>query len=233
MTVTLSLRAGRLAATVSSPSPSSSTAPGRSGGAGPRLAALVAAALLAAPASAALVIDSGDPFDPDDDLILDVVQTVGAGINASYLIVDFGATGGDAWAWEWRWNPGDDARGATMLQAIAEATELAAQLGGEDGAGFGLFVENLSIPAEGEAGDPDLFWSYWVAEAEDVDPGIAWTQSGVGISFRDLSDGSIDGYYNGFDGDQPAVPTVLIPGPGGLALLGVAGLAGARGRRRV
>ncbi len=196
----------------------------------PGLAALVAAGL-AAPASAGIVIDSGDPFDPDDDLILDVQQTVGAGINASYLIVDFGATGGDTYAWEWRWNPGDDARGATMVQAIAEATELAAQLGGEDGSGFGLFVENFSIPAEDEAGDPGLFWSYWLAEAEDVDPGIAWTEAGVGMSFRDLADGSIDGWYNGFDGDQPAVPTVLVPGPGGLAVLALAGLAGGRRRR--
>jgi MYXO-CTERM domain-containing protein len=194
-------------------------------------APLLAALAVAASAHADLVIDSGDPFNPDDDLVLDIQGVVGEGIFSSYMVVDFGATGGDSYAWEWRWNPGDDARGATMLLAILESTDLDGILGGEDGQGFGIFVENFTLPGAGEAGDPSAFWSYWTAEAEDVDPGIAWSEPQVGASFRELSNGSIDGWYNGFDGTQPAVPVTLVPGPAALGLMIVAGLGAGRRRR--
>jgi hypothetical protein len=184
------------------------------------------------PAMADLVIDSGDPMDPSDDLVLEIRGVAGQGMHRSYLIVDFGATGGGAYAWEWRWNPGDDARGATMLLAIRDQTELEAQLGGEDGQGFGIFVENFALPAAGELGDPGAFWSYWTAEVDDVDPGIAWNESQVGASFRTLANGSIDGWYNGFDGTTPAVPVVQVPGPAAAWLLAIAGACGSRCRRR-
>lgn len=225
MTVSSMLRTTRLAAASCSPSWSRNRSAAAAG-------SLLLAAAMAAPAGASIVIDSGDPFDPGDDLLLDVRDVVGDGMFRSFLVVDFGATGGDSYAYEWRWDPGQDARGATMLLAILEHTDLAGQLGGEDGQGFGIFVENFTLPGEGEAGDPGAFWSYWLAEEEDVDPGVAWTSATEGASFRELSNGSIDGWYNGFDGSVPAVPVVPVPAPGVLGLMVMAGMTRGGRRRR-
>lgn len=192
--------------------------------------ALVAVLAPAAAANASIVIDSGDPLNPDDDLLLDLTASVGTGLFSSYLVVDFAATGGDTYAFEWRWNPGDDARGFTMISAIVEGTDLAADIGGEDGVGFGIWINNFVLPTEDEIGDPANFWAYWNADAEDIDPGVDWSFAEVGASGRILDNGSIDGWYNGFDGSMPSVP--VIPAPSALAALAGFGLLGGSASRR-
>ena len=93
---------------------------------------------------------------------------------------------------------------------------------------FGAFTINFEY--EGDVGDPDNFWAYWTAEPADIDPGVDWNFSNVGVSLRPLVDGSLDGWINTFEpGAEPCVPTV--PGPGGLALL-TAPLLLRRRRRR-
>jgi len=185
--------------------------------------ALLAAVALAAPAGAGLVTG------PAGDTSIDVDYTVGTGMFTSYLVVDFGFTGGDTHGFAYRWNPGDDARGYTMLLAVSEAMDgLEWEFDGEDGVGFGVLTVNFEYPAEGEIGDPDNFWAYWLGDAAEPDFGFEFAS--VGPSDRELFDGSVDGWYNAFDGTVPSVP--LVPAPASLAALVLGGLGALTGRRR-
>jgi hypothetical protein len=152
-------------------------------------------------------------IDVENDLRLDVEYFVGSGDNVSYLIVDFGFTGGDSYAFGYLWNDGDDARGFTMLEAVAsEMNGLMLDFIGMDGVGFGVLIDNFEYPPFAEVGDPANFWAYYNAEAADVGGGtIDWAFASAGASARSLQDGSIDGWYNGFDGTLPEVPAIPAP----------------------
>ncbi|BBO86538.1 hypothetical protein DSCO28_71040 [Desulfosarcina ovata subsp. sediminis] len=114
-----------------------------------------------------------------------------------------------------------------------------------DNDGFG-YVEGENPGEDGEPEDPDDhyvdgwytgYWSYWVSD-DDSD----WSYSGWGISARELSDGSWDGWsFSGTagygDGSAPITPVAAqaaVPLPGALWLLGsgLLGLAGIHRRRR-
>ena len=112
-------------------------------------------------------------LDPRTGLELDISYEVGSGFFTSYLIVDFEATGGDTYAFAYHWSSGDDARGYTMLEAVTAADPgLDWAFGGEDGVGFGVWVENFWYEEHAESGDDSLFWSYWLGSVND-DP-FAW-----------------------------------------------------------
>jgi len=174
--------------------------------------------LCAAHAHADLIINS------NTNEILDVEYTAGEGENTSYLVVDFGATGGGAFGFAYNWS--FSATGLDMLQAIDVGGPLEVQLDDSD---FGQFVVNFSF--NDDLGDPGAFWAYHTAEPEDIDPGVDWTFSSIGIEDRVLQDGSLDGWYNGFDGIEPDVPTVVIPAPASIGLLGMVFITRRRRRR--
>ncbi|MCA9294934.1 MAG: hypothetical protein KC983_00420 [Phycisphaerales bacterium] len=163
-------------------------------------------------------------IDSTNQLALDVALTVGEGTNTSYMIVDFAETGGASYAFAYRWNDADAARSYDMISAIADASAgFGWTFGGTDGVGFGAFVENFTYNAE--AGDAGTFWSLSLGTV--IDPGVDWTSPAIGISQRFLTDGSIDGWYNGFTPDfasiPPEVPTVSVPSPAaGFVMLGLA-----------
>ena len=91
---------------------------------------------------------------------------------------------------------------------------------------FGRAVDNFFYGDM--AGDASFYWGLSLGDV--VDPGVEWASSPVGISDNQLSNNSLEGWYNGFDtagAIPPALP--LVPAPGVMtALLLVAG----RSRRR-
>jgi hypothetical protein len=190
--------------------------------------------------SAALAAAAGGPtahatlmIDPANNIALDVDYEVGAGAHTSYLIVDFEATGGDTYAFAYHWDLG--ARGYDMLVAVTDYVDgLDWVFGGDDGVGFGVFVENFTYDAFGESGDPGFYWSYSLGSVGDGM--IDFTESAVGPSNRYLEADSIDGWYNGFTGTfeaiPPRVPTMVIPGPAPLAIISGLIIFRGRGRRR-
>ncbi|MGD9506378.1 MAG: hypothetical protein AB7W37_15830 [Syntrophobacteraceae bacterium] len=112
-----------------------------------------------------------------------------------------------------------------------------------DGDGFGWQED---ADESGGPADPDDhgyegwytgYWSYWVS-----DDGSEWAYSGWGISARELSDGSWDGWsYSDFasygSGSAPGTPVSAqapVPIPGAIWLLGsgLVGLLRLRGKRR-
>jgi len=81
------------------------------------------------------------------------------------------------------------------------------------------------------------FWGYYVAESDGTLPGSGdWGFSGLGMSSRELSDGSWDGwsFASGFDGSTPDAPTPAsapVPEPFSVAGLGL-GLLALKRRKR-
>jgi len=176
----------------------------------------------------AIALGSSAHAIPTDVMVngeyLDVDYFVGTGTNTSYLVVDFDVSGGDTYAFGYRWNDGDDARGFTMIEAVTSFIDgLAWTFGGVDGVGLGAFVDTFSYPTFDEVSQPGNFWAYWTGETNvddepiDFDPGFDWEFASNGISGRVLQDGSIDGWYNDFNGVPPGIPT--IPAPPALGLL--------------
>ena len=149
------------------------------------------------------------------------------------MIVDFGHTGGSSYAFAYNWDvpaaPSDPLTSHDMLVAVAAATLFDADITSSE---FGAFVSNFTMGSD--VGDPGNFWSFSLGEV--IDPGVAWTSAPFGIDDRELADGSLDGWYNGFtdtfDAIPPSVPTTQVPAPATLALTGVLALAGRRRRQR-
>ncbi|MEM7228645.1 MAG: hypothetical protein AAF432_07500 [Planctomycetota bacterium] len=192
-----------------------------------RLVVLAVTGAVATSAQADLVVDSGL------GLALDVEFTVGSGEQTSYMVVDFAATGGDSYAFAYQYSQFAGARSYDMLLAVTDAMQgLSWDFGGEDGVGFGVFTNNFTYL--GDTGDELNFWSFSLGVVDD--PGIVWEGAGVGVSGRFLSEGSLDGWYNGFNPDfstiPPTAPLTAIPAPGALlVMLGGGALAGTRRRR--
>ena len=110
-----------------------------------------------------------------------------------------------------------------MINAVAAGGALDVEIAGG-------FVENFSF--NDDAGEPDDFWAYHLAEPADIDPGVDWTFASVGPGDRMLQDGSLDGWYNGFDGSTPTVPTITVPAPASAGLLALVAIVAPRRRRR-
>lgn len=185
--------------------------------------------VFAGSASGDLIVDS------ENELILDVSADAGEGAFTSYLIIDFAATGGSSHAFAFHWDtplaPLEPLTSTDMLNAIAAATLLDADISSSE---FGSFVTNFAFA--GDAGDPGNFWSFSLGEV--ADPGISWTSAPLGIDDRLLAADSIDGWYNGFtdefDAIPPAVPTTQIPVPAaGVLLLAAWGISARRRRMAV
>ena len=192
------------------------------------ISATLAASMLASTAMADLIINS------ETGEILDVTHAVGAGANASYVIIDFEATAGGVYAFAFHWDSplggATPLTGFDMLLALAAATNLTVDY---TDSSFGPFINNFAF--DDDAGDADFFWSFSVGEV--IDPGVSWTGSPIGMADRELYDGSLDGWYNGFtdsfDAIPPGVPTTFIPTPSALAAMLIASALGShRARRR-
>ena len=171
-------------------------------------------------------------IDSANNEILDITATVGTGANTSYLIVDFAATGGDTYAFAYGWDdvlaPAEPLTSHDMLLEVAIETAFGASI---SSSAFGAFVNNFLYA--NDVGNPDNFWSFSLGDV--IDPGVQWTSPAFGIDDRQLADGSLDGWYNGFTDDfdsiPPMIPTVQIPGPAGVMMFAAALLVG-RPRRR-
>jgi len=178
--------------------------------------------LLTTMASAELVIDEAQ------GLVLDVDYWAGEGEQESFLVVDFGATGGDTWGFGYRWD--GDASMLDLMNALMTAGDL--EIAMTTHGNWGTFVDNFSYGDD--AGEPSQYWA-WSTGTVDGSGTVDWTDSAVSIDSAPLVDGSLDGWYNGFNDDFTAIPPLLplipIPSPGSLVLLGIT--LACPGRKRV
>lgn len=174
---------------------------------------------LTATASADLVIDSALGTS------LDVSHAVGSGDLTSYMVIDFGATGGESVAFSYSWSGPTTPTSNDMIEAIVDEGFLSWEY--TEFAGFGRAIDNFTYGDM--TGDQSLFWGLSLGEV--VDPGVSWEGSPVGISTNLLGNNSIDGWYNGFNEDFSTIPPALplVPAPGVLTALV---LVGGSGRRR-
>ena len=148
--------------------------------------ALVAVVLLVNPKTASATLFQG--------VDLDIEYWAGQGSNEAIMIVDFLATGGESYCFGYRWD--GDATGYDMVQDIAAAGALYYEA--TDWGSMGVFIDNFSY--DSDIGNPNNYWAYWVGTAADGD--VDWLSPSVGMTSRPLSDGSFDGWYNGFDGEE-------------------------------
>ncbi|MEE2908033.1 MAG: hypothetical protein VX527_09405 [Planctomycetota bacterium] len=154
-------------------------------------------------------------IDDDNGLILDVLAWSGAGEQTSYLVIDFAATGGDAYAFGYHWN--DTSTVLDMLIAVSSSTELVALT--SDWGEWGTFLDNFTFGDE--SGDPTNYWSHSLA-TPDGSGAIDWLAASGSIDIEMLTNGGVSGWYNGFTDDYqtipPSLPLTTIPAPGVLAL---------------
>jgi hypothetical protein len=113
-----------------------------------------------------------------------------------------------------------------MIQAVAAAGDL--DFAATTFPGFGTYIDNFSYRTD--VGNVYYWWQYFVGTPEDGT--VTWTAASEGMSTRILTNGSIDGWYNGFDSHVPRLP-VPIPEPASVFLLiGAAALLGGGRTRR-
>lgn len=173
---------------------------------------------LASVAHADLVIDSASGTS------LDVSHSVGSGDLTSYMVIDFGATGGDSVAFSYSWSGPTTPTSNDMIEAIVAAGFLSWEYTDYS---FGRAVDNFSYGDM--SGDASFFWGLSLGDV--VDPGVEWAGSPVGVSDNLLSNNSLEGWYNGFNDDFSTIPPALplVPAPG--VMTGLL-LAAGRSRRR-
>mgnify|MGYP001417414353 CR=1 FL=1 len=176
---------------------------------------------LASVAHADLVIDSASGTS------LDVSHSVGSGDLTSYMVIDFGATGGDSVAFSYSWSGPTTPTSNDMIEAIVAAGFLSWEYTDYS---FGRAVDNFSYGDM--TGNTNFFWGLSLGDV--VDPGVEWISSPVGVSDNFLSNNSLEGWYNGFNEDfsviNPSLPLIQVPAPAGLSVIGLV-LIGSRRRR--
>ncbi|HCD29886.1 MAG TPA: hypothetical protein DEQ73_04695 [Phycisphaerales bacterium] len=178
-----------------------------------------AALAVVSTANADLVIDSAL------GTTLDVSHSVGSGDLTSYMVIDFGATGGDSVAFSYSWSGPTMATSNDMIEAIVAAGFLSWEYTDYS---FGRAVDNFSYGDM--TGDANFFWGLSLGDV--VDPGVEWVGSPVGLSDNLLSNNSLEGWYNGFNEDYSTIPPALplVPAPGVMTALML--VAGQSRRRR-
>ncbi len=129
----------------------------------------------------------------------DLEYWAGTGANQAVMVVDFAATGGQSYSFGFQWD--GTATGYDMVQAVAGAGAL--DFAATTFPGFGTYIDNFLYGSE--AGNVSYYWQYFTGTPTGGT--VAWTSSMIGMSDRILSDGSIDGWYNGFNpGASPRAP---------------------------
>ncbi|MCW3055911.1 MAG: hypothetical protein JWN14_5081 [Chthonomonadales bacterium] len=156
-----------------------------------------------------------------------VTQTIGAGANISYFVVNFDDAPGFkndpasdyVFGYKWDFGPGTVApTGDDMLHAlIAPGTGVGLQAVEGNFPGFGNFVSSLTFGSHSQTGDFALnqsFWSYWLTTGErlGLNP-TDWSSSSVGIGGRALANNSYDGWnFSAFGSNfAPSAPSTPEP----------------------
>jgi len=161
--------------------------------------------------------------------------SVGTGSNTSTVAIDFDEDHRFLFTYNWDFAGEDAATSWDALEAIAETTEDQSTFdsySGSDlavlytGYSFGNFVEDFSYDGATKYNytGPWNGWFFYLS-----DDNLNWTSSMVGVSDRDLLDGSYDSFvWSNQDSEWgPAIRTpgaMPIPEPVTIFLLGLGGL---------
>ena len=130
-----------------------------------------------------------------------ITQTVGAGSNVSYFVINFDDGVGNSnstasdYEFAYRWDSSASPTGETMLSALSQLTNPSLQVNQTYYASFNAYYVNgftyLSHSQTGyyNSGTDQASWAYWVQDSG------AWAQpQAYGVSGRMLFNGSYDGW---------------------------------------
>jgi hypothetical protein len=147
-----------------------------------------------------------------------VSESVGAGVNTSSVVVDFGPQSFDFLVHYDGSISGIDA--LNLIEADSYFTYA------ETTYSFGDFVTAFDYGGYDEAGAGNTYWHYFTSA-----DGVNWSLSGAGASARMLTNGSYDGWNYAANSAAPATPVATVPEPAGALAVAVGGLIGLRRRR--
>lgn len=168
--------------------------------------------------------------------------SAGQGVNSSFVVIDFGFFGGEAYLFEYRYD--GSATSEDMLLALDAQTDLTVRRQFFDfGSGPSIYIDgfefktNQQVPSfEGSAGES---WGFWTVD-DPINHPASYSSPPVGPTDRQLTDGSIDGWslnvsnFNSLGLPATSTPPAAVPEPAtAIAILAPAGLTLVRRRRRI
>lgn len=177
-----------------------------------------------------------------------VTQTIGTGSNLSYFVLNFedgqnfahNPASDFVFGYRWNYVAGNVApTGDDMIHALATAgTGVGLQVS-ETVFSFGTLVNSFSYGSHSQTGNYNLnqsYWAYWLSTDAHLGQNASdWTSAQVGVSSRQLTNGSYDGWtFSAFGVTPIPITPAAVPEPGSLAMfvgLGISGV-GFLSRRR-
>jgi hypothetical protein len=174
---------------------------------------------------------SGCVLDGTTGTSLAIEGSVGSGASTAYLLVDFGASGGQAYAWAYHFD------GAKSDYDMVAAVNTAGQVNFDapyDSYYASYYVNSITYPAHGETGSSGATM-YWTQSTGTLAGGTVQWDYGNGLGTFALTDGSFEGWYQN---DWTLLPPpnyaevpVIAPEPASLGLLALGALALLRRRQ--
>ncbi len=157
-----------------------------------------------------------------------VTQTIGTGSNLSYFVINFedgpnfahNPASDFVFGYRWNFAAGNVApTGDDMIHALSAPVTGVGLQTSETVFSFGTLVNSFSYGSHSQTGNYNLnhsYWAYWLSTDARLGQSVSdWTSSGIGVSDRQLTNGSYDGWtFSALNVTPSPLTPAAVPEPG-------------------